>query len=115
MKKILLPLVASLFAMSTFAQSAVSNTDLDSPDIAISVYPNPAKDFVIVNNIVALGVKEIEVFNVLGTKVKRSLTSGLRNSIKLDLSNLDPGIFFVRSYDNSGNLVGTNKISASGG
>ncbi len=110
MKKILLPLVALLFTFSSFAQDVKDYNGTIKSDVQISVYPNPADDFIIVNNIVELGVKEIEVFDILTSKVKITFTSGLRNSIKLDLTRLSSGIYFVRFFNAKGVPVAIKKI-----
>ncbi len=111
MKKHLLPLVVFSIAICSFGQSLNDNKELNNFDSKISVYPNPAKDFIIINNIIDMGVKEIEVFNVIGEKVKITFASGLRNSVTLDIGKLSAGIFFVRFYDHAGKIVDTKKIS----
>ena len=58
MKKKLLPLVVFSIAICSFGQSLRDKNGSSNFDSEISVYPNPAKDFVIINNIVDLADEE---------------------------------------------------------
>ena len=63
----------------------------------VSFYPNPATD---VLNIRASNIKTIEIINVMGAIVIS--TSGSGNSHTLDISNLSPGLHFIRVTTETG-------------
>ena len=98
--------------MVSFAQgeSAAPLNNFSKQKAELSIYPNPTKDVIIVNNVVTLGIKEIELFNLLGEKVKISIVSGLRDSIKMDLTNLKAGVYFLKAYNQQSEEVRNTKI-----
>ncbi|WP_369592735.1 T9SS type A sorting domain-containing protein [Marivirga arenosa] len=66
-------------------------------DAEISIYPNPANEFVnfsLGENIIS---KQIQVLNVNGKFVKT-----VKSNDRVDLSNLPPGLYFVRFRTNHG-------------
>ncbi|WNB17004.1 Kelch repeat-containing protein [Marivirga arenosa] len=66
-------------------------------DAEISIYPNPANEFVnfsLGENII---LKQIQVLNVNGKFVKT-----VKSNDRIDLSNLAPGLYFVRFKTNQG-------------
>ena len=71
----------------TFVFTSVNEND----NLEISVYPNPAKDFV---KIEVEGLRSINVFNALGQQVFESPIDG--NEFQFDLSDQEVGIYFVR-------------------
>ena len=75
---------------------------------SIIISPNPASDYIIIN--VGAGSKpalmdEIEIFNIFGEKTTPSNLSGLtpliakEGNFKIDVSNLSPGVYFIRIGD----------------
>ncbi len=64
----------------------------------ISIYPNPAKDFIIVNNAENC---EISIFNINGSKV---LSSKLNNN-RIDIKNLSAGVYFIRIIGKDFNIT----------
>lgn len=65
------------------------------PDL--TAYPNPARDFVSLNNFDASLFQNIEVYNSTGILVLES--ENMNNSI--DVSNLNPGVYFIKLTNNS--------------
>lgn len=65
-------------------------------DFSVSVFPNPNKGIFTVetHNNASLPVK-IEIFNVLGEKIYRSIISGQKSSV-IDLKNYGSGIYFMQ-------------------
>jgi hypothetical protein len=59
---------------------------------AISVYPNPAND--VLNVAFADNLKSVEIYNAIGQKVSAQYPN--KKEIKLDISGLQPGIYFVK-------------------
>lgn len=73
----------------------------------ISVYPNPATNFISVDN--ADNVKQINVFNLVGRKLKT-----INNVVKderYDVSDLQNGMYLVQIIDHSNKIVTTQRIS----
>jgi hypothetical protein len=64
-------------------------------DNAISLYPNPSKDFIVLSG----GYLNIAVFDFLGEKVLQTY----QNTI--DVKNLSEGIYFVKAVANNGQLI----------
>ena len=71
-----------------------------------SVYPNPFKDKLTVKY---NGIESIDIFNVVGEKVKSIDFSSTEGKIEVDLSELTSGVYFYRTYREK-NIVETKKI-----
>jgi uncharacterized protein YjdB len=70
--------------------TGISNlTDLDG----VSVYPNPARDYVIISNY----PEQIMLFDQLGKQVGISFSEG--DNQKIDLSHMSPGIYFLKTQN----------------
>jgi len=81
-----------------------NETALSTEDIFASnfkVYPNPAKDYISIqsNNI---KINSVEVYNVIG---KRLLISTELNDSKLNISNLNAGVYLLKISANERTLV----------
>ena len=74
--------------------------------IALSITPNPSKDFVeitIINNTLEGLIESVRIYDVLGVEVlidaslSRQYTSECqgRKTLALDISSLSPGVYFV--------------------
>ena len=57
----------------------------------VSIYPNPAKDFLIISSDVT--INKVEVYNLLGTKV---ISTSKLNNNNLDISNLANGVYMMK-------------------
>ena len=69
---------------------------IQSLETMLSISPNPATDFIDIklkNSIETIDF--IEVFNSVGQKVNESAIDKLKD-IKIDISNLSPGVYIVR-------------------
>lgn len=69
-----------------FVHDGVDENEMET----ISVYPNPAQDFIIVGTNQALSTQHIEVYNCLGQKVLSSTEN------EINVSALESGVYFVR-------------------
>lgn len=66
---------------------------------AISIFPNPASNFIKIKGIEdANNVNSIEVFSIIGKEVLRKEISSL-NDLKIDIQNLDHGVYLVKLFD----------------
>ncbi len=71
------------------------------------VFPNPVKD---VLTITADNVKQVVMYNSLGQVVKT--VDANENNMKINVSDLENGMYFVNIIDNAGNVT-TNKVAVS--
>ncbi|QZT38073.1 T9SS type A sorting domain-containing protein [Halosquirtibacter xylanolyticus] len=68
---------------------------------SLNIYPNPTSEFFVLNS--EDPIRKVEVFNVLGTKVK-DVVNYLPNS-RVDVANLPSGQYLVRVTTNKGTKV----------
>ena len=59
----------------------------------VSVYPNPVKDLMRINNESNFKIKTAEIFNTVGSRVK---TVNITNGKDLDLSFLSKGVYLIK-------------------
>ena len=86
-----------------FISEAITTTELQEFSTAeIQVFPNPAKDRVVVDGIEAA---EVQVYNALGQMVKT-----VRGTNEVDLGGLVDGVYLLRITDAEGKVY-TNKIT----
>ena len=76
---------------------------VNTSKLKMEVYPNPAKDVVLMNFEEGASLKTIKLFSVDGRMVKELSAKG--NRIKLDIQGLDNGIYFVVIEDSNGNKM----------
>lgn len=70
----------------------------------LKLYPNPAKDVVVVENLGGLNLKQILVYNVIGQKVyDEKAESSMKH--KIDISGLISGIYTVRIETSGGTVI----------
>jgi hypothetical protein len=108
-----------LVTFGSFAQSVTSSDQKNAtsfvginpenqPFSITRMYPNPAKDFVIIEfNSAEAGTIQARLINILGTEVKKWETSPISKGdqkLKIDLSFLKTGIYFLK-ISSSGKVV----------
>lgn len=77
----------------------------------ISIYPNPASDYVIINTgeYNPISTYSIEIVNVLGQSVFENLIN--QQEFQIDVNTFgNYGLYFVKIYDNFGNLIDTRQL-----
>ena len=86
----------------------VSSTGIIDPatNLLTSAYPNPFSDKVTLKY---TGIQSVEVFNVVGEKVKSMELSATEAKVDLDFTGFPAGIYFYRTYK-EGTIVETRKI-----
>lgn len=73
-------------------------------DNSISLYPNPAKDYIIVDlGAAATNVQSIIITDALGKEIMTRSVSAA--TISINLNNLSSGIYFVKLLDKNNNLI----------
>jgi len=85
----------------TWPPKGVSIKDIE--ENTINIYPNPASDFISVDLSVTtlngVDVPNIQIFDVLGTKVMTVKTQNFVSLQNIDVSVLPPGVYFLRVGD----------------
>lgn len=84
------------------------NTTSSKQDV--TVYPNPASDEVNVVFDANSGIKTISIRNIIGKVVGNYKVTG--NSAKLNISNLQSGIYFLNLADAQGRIIAIKKFTA---
>ena len=114
MKKALLAVLFSFFAVVAFSQSSPDGSEgFSSPQEtflqqpSISIYPNPATNFISINN--DDNVKSITIFNLVGRKLKS--IEQVQENERYDISHLPNGMYLVRIVDRSNKIITTQRIS----
>jgi len=79
-----------------FANCNLGTTNFESDISEVKLYPNPAKDYVELENL-EIG-NQIEIFNSVGQKV---LDLNYPTNGKIDISNLFPGVYFLKTKTNN--------------
>ena len=74
----------------------------ENENMTISVYPNPAHDFIRVETMCTSSLQGIELYNVTGQKILSSTET------EINVSGLEPGIYFVRI--NCGDNIITERV-----
>lgn len=77
----------------------------------IQIFPNPAKEFVIVKRPDLLNISRIEVYNMLGLKVITQLADPDNANNRVDLLDLQKGVYMIRIFDKNNNVILTKSIS----
>jgi hypothetical protein len=86
-------------------QEAITNTWND-PIQKVTVFPNPATDFIALAN--DEGVEEIIIYNMVGLPMKRFKTS---KGSKYRIADLLPGMYLIQILDGNQNIVMTQRIT----
>lgn len=86
------PLTASDVGPNSYATTSIRYQPLD--DLNISIYPNPAISFIILDNI-PLGFEELNVFNIKGEQVLTQALHSTATKIQVDIASLPKGIYAV--------------------
>jgi hypothetical protein len=109
-------LLLSLFSLLIFAELPAQ--PVDSPDGStaglveappsdiISIFPNPATDFIGLKN--DEEVASIVIFNMVGRPVKRFVA---HEGDKYDIAQLRPGFYLVQLLDSANKVLTTQRIN----
>jgi len=84
-----------------------------SQSIDVTPYPNPAKDFIQIPMVDVAGLTTIQIFDVAGKLVEtQSFTTTTGTDLRVDVSNLEAGMYtFALRYE-SGNVSNFNVVIA---
>lgn len=85
---------------------AASGIATPTVDLLTSAYPNPFKDkFTLKYG----AIESIDLFNIIGEKVKTFELPKNESKTEIDLTDLNTGVYFIRTY-HEGTVVETKKI-----
>jgi hypothetical protein len=82
---------------------------VNNPPVDVLLYPNPASNELNLVYDAASDIKNVAVYNIIGKVMAVYKVNG--NSANLNLDNVPSGIYFVRLYNGSGNVVVTRKFT----
>lgn len=74
--------------VNEYSNNAISN-----------VYPNPANDFVYINLNENILNPRFEIYSIVGNKVQSEQIINQNGKVKIDVSNLNPGIYMVQELN----------------
>ncbi len=98
---------------NSIAIAAKAEMNAESLSIRLVAYPNPVVSTATVSyNTVETGLVGLELFNVLGAKVKNLLLeqqSAGSHELIIDLSNQEPGVYYIKLHVDNQEL--THKIT----
>jgi hypothetical protein len=97
---------ANVNGMVTIAADIESATGISDPaESGISIFPIPAKDMLTIGFDPAKNINRIEVYNVVGQKLKTAPVTPGSKSVVVPVSDLKKGVYFVRVYGNGKEIV----------
>lgn len=91
-------------------KSTVGVGQVNNGNDNISVFPNPARDYVNVLFNKQDKVRTIAVYNLIG-KTLRVFVPTDDNSAKLDLDNIPSGVYFLRLMNEAGMVIATRRFT----
>ncbi|MCF8247173.1 MAG: T9SS type A sorting domain-containing protein [Saprospiraceae bacterium] len=101
-------LLVVFLAFSSFALYGQSNSEpTGTLPVKISIYPNPATNYISVNK--DENLKEISIYNLVGRKLKTF--EEIEKDEHYDVSDLPNGMYLVQVIDNNKKIVTTQRIS----
>lgn len=83
----------------TYTTSTLSTESFNTIK-AVKLFPNPSLGNITIANV--LHLKTIEIYNILGSKVKNIVVSSTNNSLELNLTDLSKGVYLVKLNDKNG-------------
>jgi hypothetical protein len=87
----------------------VEPKEIDGDEIGLNIQPNPASDFVVVD-FGAKKIKSIELISIEGKSLGFFYPENNKQSVRLPMSHLSSGIYFVKALLPSGKLVSARFI-----
>lgn len=87
-----------LYGLIILYNTSMLDVDDVSRDIAISVYPNPASDYIIVKT--TQKVQQIELYDSSGRKIQE-----IKNSSKINIANQSDGVYLLKVVLENGEIL----------
>lgn len=102
---------ATRTVLSYQANAMVVGINSPYPKNTLSVYPNPARNFINVGYSTLDNIGRIEIYSVIGTKVGTYYPATGTSSHRIDSNSFEPGMYFISLYNNQNRLVTTKVFS----
>ncbi|HXH19248.1 MAG TPA: T9SS type A sorting domain-containing protein [Chitinophagales bacterium] len=79
----------------------------------IRIYPNPAKDYILIKNLPENEVSTVEVYNIFGRRMLSfsQAANNVDSVQKFDINTLAKGIYMIRVFDSAMNVIYTESLS----
>ncbi|GAA4235896.1 hypothetical protein GCM10022291_18900 [Postechiella marina] len=105
------PINGNKMATLTFTYNASTLSNREPNAIAgVKISPNPTNSIITLSNIQNINLKNIEIYSTIGNMVKQISTLKSLKTIKIDVSNLNKGIYLVKLNLENGSFK-TQKIA----
>jgi hypothetical protein len=82
--------------------SLATNYEFFTKSFEAKIYPNPAKNFLIIETDLVNENAQISLISILGSTILNHTMPKSNNETKLDLNNIKPGIYFVKIQTETG-------------
>ncbi|MCC6725613.1 MAG: T9SS type A sorting domain-containing protein [Saprospiraceae bacterium] len=105
MKQAILVFFFAFTSLALFGQSSADGGG--STPVKISIYPNPATNFISINK--DENVRDIAIFNLVGRKLKTF--QDVEKGEHYDVSDLPTGMYLVQVIDTNKKILTTQRIS----
>jgi hypothetical protein len=94
------------------AQHPVSARDRISNNNLL-IYPNPAKDYIMIKNLPLNEISTVEIYNIFGRKMLSfsQPPTSIGVAHKFDLTTLPKGVYMIRVFDKDMNVIHTMSLS----
>jgi hypothetical protein len=86
-----------------FVSSTLSTPEFQAANNSLKLYPNPTKGNVTLIGESVANLKTVDIYNVLGSKVKTLTISAKNNRFEMNLNSLSKGIYILKLNDSNGN------------
>lgn len=114
MKKILLIFCFSLMAMTYVSAQSVKGTNCENcadtktkqKKYELSIYPNPASEFIGVTDDEA--ITEINIYNLVGKRIKNFQAS---KGQRYNISDIPTGVYLTQLIGEDGKVITTQRLS----
>jgi len=79
----------------------------------IMLYPNPARDYILIKNLPQREISTIEVYNIFGRRMLSFSQAPDNNDAvqRFDINTLSKGIYMIRIFDSAMNVIHTESLS----
>jgi hypothetical protein len=81
-----------------------NSTEIAPADPTISIYPNPVKNSATISFTYET-IDKISILNIVGIEVKSLVPDGHTNEVRINLQDLQPGVYFLSAYHNGSKLI----------
>ncbi|WP_432412097.1 HYR domain-containing protein [Rasiella sp. SM2506] len=92
-----------VFELEVVAPLGVGENNFDSA--SLTMYPNPATDFVLLSNPQNIPLKEVSIYDVTGRLIKKVDASATTSEVRLDVSELASATYMILINTEAGQVI----------